>query len=137
MPDDAPMPDDVAVPNDLSVPDDASMPDDDPVARLVGGDRALASALRPALQRLADGGGGPGLQALADDILNGRITLRDLSRSTELWANVQPALNSFLKWKSDIGDVEFDRQGELARRALYGDDDPTGAGRHGDRGPQS
>jgi hypothetical protein len=97
---------------------------DDELRSMTGGDRGLAKAVRASLERLRGGAGSPQMQELARDVLDGRISLRQVARSDVYGDAFREQFRKVAEWRESIGEEEYERQVERARRQLdeLGDD---------------
>jgi hypothetical protein len=86
----------------------------DQILTFAKGDKALAGILRSCLTRLADGTGGKNLQWMAREALTGKFDLRQLARLSMLQADAQDKLAGLVAWREQVGQAEFERQGNLA-----------------------
>jgi hypothetical protein len=82
----------------------------------------IALAVKGSLERLKSGHGGPELQEIARDLLNGSITLRDLTRTSVYSGVFMEQFHRYKDWEASLtaeDREEFQRQ----TRETYG---PTG-----------
>jgi hypothetical protein len=88
------------------------MPPDEPTAR----------ALRTAVERLRECPD-PVLRDLADDLLSGRLSLRDVSTSATVRPVLEDGLQRYAQWRASISDEEYARLvAEAERRLMAGGD---------------
>jgi hypothetical protein len=82
---------------------------DDPVEaelREFAGDRTLADDLKRNLEKLRDHGGDSPLAEMARDILDGRMTLREVTRSTAFAAPLSEAMDRFREYDAQLSEQE-------------------------------
>jgi hypothetical protein len=70
------------------------------------GNPALTRQLKASLQRLANGLGGPVLAEMARDVLDGRISLRDVTRSYAYADAMATVMDGYRKWHVQLSDRE-------------------------------
>lgn len=80
----------------------------------MAGSPELAAELRRSLERLRDGVAGPDLAEMARDVLNGQITLRDVSRSAAYSGPILQAMERFHEHQEGLSQQE---RVELIREA--------------------
>jgi flagellar biosynthesis component FlhA len=79
----------------------------------------VARAVKDSLERLKNGAGGPELQEIARDLLEGRISLRDLTR-TSVYSNVlMDQMQRHKEWQTDLT-AEQREQLEREVQEMYG-----------------
>ncbi|WP_229070817.1 hypothetical protein [Actinoplanes sp. DH11] len=72
----------------------------------VTGNRKLAGELRRNLQTLREGAAGPDLAEMARDVLDGRISLRDVTRTSAYSAPLLEAMARFQQEQARLSDEE-------------------------------
>jgi hypothetical protein len=72
----------------------------------VTGNRKMAEELKRNLTRLRDGVGGPALAEMARDLLDGRITFRDVTRSSAYADPLTNAMNTFREQHDQLSEDE-------------------------------
>ena len=82
---------------------------DDEFARLAGG-RKLGQELRRNLERLRDGVAGPDLAEMARDLLDGRITVREVTRSTAYAVPLGEAMDRYREALDELSEDERRRR---------------------------
>ena len=102
------------------------MTDDDALdqdfARMAGGEK-LGRELRRNLERLRDGVAGPDLAEMARDVLAGRITVRDVSRTTAYAGPLAEAMNRYQDALAGMSEEKRQRlAAEAAERFQDGDE---------------
>jgi hypothetical protein len=85
---------------------------------MAGGDEALAKAVRAALERLRDGEGGNEMREVAKDVLDGRISLREMATSDVYGDALRERLRKLAEWREEVGEEEYQRQVEKTRSQL-------------------
>lgn len=84
--------------------------DSDPVAGpkidVAGGDPALSRYLRTSLMVLRDQSDDPGFRARADDVLTGRVGLRDLASDPVFSRGLDPGVKRFGRWWDGLSDQQ-------------------------------
>jgi hypothetical protein len=85
-------------------------------------DPAVARALKEALRKLADGAGGPDMTELAKRVLEGRLDLREVGRSTAYAGPLTQGLDKFAGWYDALDEEERGRLVAEARRQLSDSD---------------
>jgi hypothetical protein len=83
--------------------------DDDQVERElreVAGSRGLAGELRRNLEKLRDHGGDSPLAGMAREILEGRMTLREVTRSTAFAIPLSEAMDRFREYDARLTEEE-------------------------------
>jgi hypothetical protein len=85
---------------------------------------ATARAIRSALERLAGGAAGGDLAEMSQDILDGRIELRDIGRSAAYANPLTDAIGQFQQWQADLTEDERNAALDEARRQLGLDESP-------------
>ncbi len=73
----------------------------------------LARAVKDSLVRLKSGDGGPELQEIARDLLNGSITLRDLTRTSVYSGMFMDQFQRYNDWQASLTEQqreEFERE---------------------------
>lgn len=78
----------------------------DEITDIAGGDPAMAKVLRESLRHLATGAAGPALQEMANDVLDGRITLREAVRHDHYAAALTERLDAFTEWHDSLSPQE-------------------------------
>jgi hypothetical protein len=96
---------------------------DDEFARMAGG-RKLGQELRRNLEKLRDGGAGPDLAEMARDVLAGRISVRDVSRSTAYAGPLSDAMDRYRDALDGMSDEERQRLVAEAEERFRDDEDP-------------
>jgi hypothetical protein len=91
---------------------------DDELISMAGGDRSMAKAVRASLQRLRDGIGGPEMQEMARDVLEGRSTLRQVGRSEVYGGAFREQFRKLAQWRAEVGEEEYQAHMERARQRL-------------------
>ena len=91
---------------------------DDELTSMAGGDRALARAVQDSLRKLRDGAGGKEMQELARDVLDGRVTLRQVGRSQAYGEAFGEQFRKLAQWREEIGEEAYQAQMAEARRRL-------------------
>ncbi|GGL18927.1 hypothetical protein [Mangrovihabitans endophyticus] len=66
------------------------------------GSRPLTDALRRSLERLKNGVAGPDLAEMANDVLEGRTTLRAVARSSAYSDPITGGIHSFQRWQAGL-----------------------------------
>jgi len=72
----------------------------------VAGNRKTAAEVKRALERLREGAAGPDLAEMARDVLDGRISLRDVARSSAYAVPLADAMDGFARWQAELSDEE-------------------------------
>nr|WP_296076098.1 hypothetical protein [uncultured Actinoplanes sp.] len=72
----------------------------------IAGNRKTAAQVRRALERLREGAAGPDLAEMARDVLDGRISLRDVARSSAYAVPLADAMHRFTRWQAGLSDEE-------------------------------
>ncbi|GAA4610395.1 hypothetical protein BJY16_007822 [Actinoplanes octamycinicus] len=86
---------------------------------VTAGSPKVARAVKDGLERLSDGSGGPELQEIARDLLDGRITLGDLTRTRAYSVVLMDQLRRYREWQANLSAAERARlEGEI--REMYG-----------------
>jgi len=93
-----------------------SQPDPDPEPAT--GDQTDARRLHASLQRLRRSPD-PVLRDLADDLLAGRLSLRDVTTNNQALPLLQRGLDRYTEWRKSVSDQEF---AQLVDRAQHIDD---------------
>ncbi|MCW2143568.1 hypothetical protein [Actinoplanes cyaneus] len=77
----------------------------------------VARVVKDSLERLENGSGGPEMQEIARDLRKGRISLRDLTRSSVYSRILGEQIQRYREWEASLDDEhrrKFDEQvGEL------------------------
>jgi hypothetical protein len=97
---------------------------DDPVDQeleRMAGNRQAAAEVKRNLIALRDGAAGPELAEMARDVLDGRISFRDVARSSAYAEPLMNAQEAFMRWQSQVEDEERARLVTEAQKRLYGD----------------
>jgi hypothetical protein len=88
---------------------------DDQLTQMAGS-RKLAHELRQNLEKLRSGTAGPGLAQMARDMLDGPITLREVTHSATYAGPLARAMNDYQRWHAGLSDNE---RAELIERARW------------------
>ncbi|NMO55201.1 hypothetical protein HH310_28955 [Actinoplanes sp. TBRC 11911] len=83
-------------------------PIDDELRRMTGNPK-VADAISAGLRQLTKGGAGPELAEMARDLLAGRISLRDVGRSSAYGPQLVEAFSKFRQWQIDLSPEERER----------------------------
>ncbi|MBB2940539.1 hypothetical protein FB565_000243 [Actinoplanes lutulentus] len=68
----------------------------------MAGNPRLADTVRDTLQRLRDGHGGRMLAEMADDLLDGRISLKDVAGSSAYSGPLLDGITRYQQWQSEL-----------------------------------
>ena len=92
------------------------MPEDplDRELEQITGNKKMAAELRQNLEKLKGGAAGPDLAEMARDVLAGRVTLRDVTRTSAYAAPLTDAMNRFHDHQAKLSDEE---KAELLKQA--------------------
>ncbi|WP_220142294.1 hypothetical protein [Actinoplanes hulinensis] len=99
---------------------------DDPVDQeleRMAGSREAAEEVKRTLVTLRDGGAGPELAEMARDVLEGRISFRDVARSSAYAEPLMKAQEALLRWRAQADEEEQARLVAETQKRLYGDQD--------------
>jgi hypothetical protein len=99
-------------------------PIDDELLRMSGNPR-VADAIRAGLRRLSNGGAGPELAEMAEDLLAGRISLREVGASSVYGPQLTEAFSAFRQWQNGLSAEERERI-ERQAEEQFGDAGPPG-----------
>jgi hypothetical protein len=91
--------------------------------RQMAGSRKLAHELRQNLEKLRGGSAGPELAQMAGDVLDGRITLRDVTHSSTYAGPLARAMNDYQRWLAGLSDTERAELIEKAQQRYRDDED--------------
>ena len=80
----------------------------------ITGNKKMAAELRQNLEKLKGGAAGPDLAEMARDVLAGRITLRDVTRSAAYATPLTAAMDRFHDHQTQLSEQEKD---DLRRQA--------------------
>nr|WP_221375821.1 hypothetical protein [Actinoplanes polyasparticus] len=94
----------------------------------MAGNPATARAIKSALDRLKNGAAGSDLAEMARDLLDGRIQLRDLGKSSAYAEPLTEAVGGFQQWQAALTDEERREQLETAREQLGLSSEPNSSG---------
>ena len=97
---------------------------DDPVDQeleRMAGSRKAAEELKRNLITLRGGGAGPELAEMARDVLDGRISFREVARSSAYAEPLIKAQEDLLRWRSEVGEEEQAKLVTETQKRLYGD----------------
>lgn len=89
----------------------------------MAGSLQAAEEVKRTLIALRDGGASPELAEMARDVLDGRISFRDVARSSAYAEPLLKAQEAFLRWQAQVDDEEQGRLVAETERRLYGDHD--------------
>lgn len=89
----------------------------------MAGSREAAEEVKRTLVTLRDGSAGPELAEMARDVLEGRISFRDVARSSAYAEPLLKAQEAFLRWRSQVDEEEQARLVTETQKRLYGDQD--------------
>jgi hypothetical protein len=98
---------------------------DDPVdheLQQLAGNRQLAEELKTNLKQLRDHGGDSPLAAMARDVLEGRLNLREVARSSAFAIPLAEAMDRFHDYDSQLSQEERARLIEEAEQRLADQD---------------
>lgn len=95
---------------------------DDEFARMAGG-RKLGQELRRNLERLRGGAAGPDLAEMARDILDGRITVREVARSNAYAVPLGEAMDRYRDALDKLSDEERQQQAAEAEKRFRDDNE--------------
>ena len=89
----------------------------EPLLDLAHGDAALSRQLRDSLRLLRERSGDPGFRRLVDDVLAGRVSLRDVHHTAAFAAGIDDGVRQFARgWERLSNDerAELAEEGRLA-----------------------
>lgn len=87
----------------------------------MAGSRQAAEEVKRNLIALRDGAAGPDLAEMARDVLDGRISFREVARSSAYAEPLMNAQEAFLRWQSQVEEEERARLVAETQKRLYGD----------------
>lgn len=85
------------------------------------GDPRLVKAVRESLERIRAGYAGPVMAEMARDLIEGRISLRDVSRTSVYSEGLIEGVQAYKKWEAQL-DADGRQQLHQAVRETYGRD---------------
>ncbi|WP_306215021.1 hypothetical protein [Actinoplanes sp. RD1] len=85
------------------------------------GDPTVTKHLRASLERLRAGAAGAALAEMAEEILEGRTTLREVARSNAYVTEMTKVMTDFGQWNARLSDQEREK---LAAEAVEADTPP-------------
>ncbi len=91
-------------------------------------DNAYSGASLRAVLRALRTGSDPALRDLADDLLAGRLHLRDVATSNAVLPSLRAAIESYGQWRKQLSSSEYAELVERSRIPLDPSDTETDAG---------
>ena len=89
----------------------------------MSGSPALARHLKQSLHRLAAGAGGPRLAEVAREVLDGRMALRDMAKSSVYTDYFTEAIAGFRRWQAELAPDEREQHLSEIQRHLLDQDE--------------